>query len=653
MTRRNHTRDEKIYVTWAAVPGAGGYNLACANTPTSNAPLTSWSWWHCGSVDSGTTTTFTVDEDKRGDITRDLGHDRSYAVAVRAVATDPAQASPWLLSADAHPALPIDGGTMSVSRAAGSVSLWWTPPNHAQGYEIECATRENNVTGAYTRCADVETATVTHGKISVTISSWTAGGTDYTIDDAKMYDLRVRTTNAWGDSAYNFAPLIHPSMVSNLAVTDRRTTGFHATRKEAVAFTTGPNAGGYVLKSVTVPLKKANAETRATNVTLTLYEMAGSADYSRTSAPSSTALANATLSGAAPTATLEWTDTTWTCSGSGCNLQNGKTYFVVATSTDGSPAFEWAYTTTQTVTSLPSDNGWSIGFDHYQNSNNAWASYTSKKITEIVFATVPSLAASNVATTTATLTIGGYSGNWYYKHTNTGATCEGPVSLTTKDLAGLTDGTSYTYSAYSDSTCTTGNKLATAAAFTTLTPTLTASRRRLDDGDTDHRQPHGQLVLQAHQHRRDLRRPGGGGHEHEGPDRPHGGHGLHVQRLQRQYVHHGQPAGNGVGVHHARHRQQPERDPLHHRRGGELLRHSATGRAGVHHRLERGRLYAVQHRHPDRREGRVPNQPAGDAARGVGIKPEHRNDAGHAERRQQSRRPQARIPTPAPAAAAP
>ena len=61
-----------------------------------------------------------------------------------------------------------------------------------------------------------------------------------------------------------------------------------------------------------------------------------------------------------------------------------------------------------------------------------------------------------------------HSGNWYYKHTNTSATCEGPVSGTTKALTGLTDGTSYTYSAYSDSTCTTGNLLATASSFTTL-----------------------------------------------------------------------------------------------------------------------------------------------------------------------------------------
>ena len=82
------------------------------------------------------------------------------------------------------------------------------------------------------------------------------------------------------------------------------------------------------------------------------------------------------------------------------------------------------------------------------------------------FTTLAQLTATGVTATTATLTIAGHTGNWYYKHTNTGATCDGPVSGTTKDLTGLTPGTSYTYSAYSDSECRTS--VATASSFTTL-----------------------------------------------------------------------------------------------------------------------------------------------------------------------------------------
>ena len=230
VTRDNYPEDEKLNVSWDAVTGAGGYNLACAASPPSNTPLSSVSWWHCGSVDSGSTTTFTVDKDKRDGRDQDLSIWRSYAVAVRAVIADPAQASPWLLSATAHPARVPERATMSVSRATGSVSVSWTPPNHAQGYEIECAAYDLAETPqgppsnepSYTLCADVETATVTNGKIDVTISSWTAGGTDYTVDDAKTYDLKVRTTNAWGESPDALAPLIYPAdmlTVSNTGAT--------------------------------------------------------------------------------------------------------------------------------------------------------------------------------------------------------------------------------------------------------------------------------------------------------------------------------------------------------------------------------------------------------------------------------------------------
>ena len=86
-----------------------------------------------------------------------------------------------------------------------------------------------------------------------------------------------------------------------------------------------------------------------------------------------------------------------------------------------------------------------------------------------------SLNVSFVAGTTATLGIINHSGNWYYKaDTGPDTTCQGPVSTTTEALTGLTPGTTYTYKAYSDATCTTGNLLATASAFTTPA-TLTAS----------------------------------------------------------------------------------------------------------------------------------------------------------------------------------
>ena len=94
----------------------------------------------------------------------------------------------------------------------------------------------------------------------------------------------------------------------------------------------------------------------------------------------------------------------------------------------------------------------------------------------------PALAASAVTATTATLTLSGWvpgtgtgqDGAWYYKHGNPGATCSGAQSATTASLTGLTTNTRYTYTAYSDSTCTSANELAAAKPFTTLNPALTA-----------------------------------------------------------------------------------------------------------------------------------------------------------------------------------
>ncbi len=543
VTRDNYTLDEKLYVGWSVVSGASGYNLACAASP-STQPMTSWSWWHCGSVASDSTTTFTVDKDKRGGLDQDLSIWRSYTVAVRAVTSDPAQASPWVLSTDAHPATPPGLVTEDISalRTAGSVSVTWTWPKYGQGYEVECATWENNASSAYTLCADVETADVVNGKVTATISSWTAGGTNYTIDDAKTYDLRVRTTNAWGNSTWALAPLIHPNpalTVSNIGVTaatltvgghsgnwyyqadtspdntcqgpvsgsSKNLTGLsphtsytysaysdsgcttanllatatqfttlfasvsnlsstkstqfesyiHTDMNQAVAFTTGSNTGGYVLKSVTVPLKN----TGGTNgMVFELRAMQGTGQYSSTSQPSDTVLA--TLSTATPTAST-YTDTTVTCSGSGCSLAPNTTYFVTARTGDVHRAYSWALSTSETEAAQPSGNGWSVGFGHYHSHGASdWGSYSDWNIAEITFETVTTLTPSNLTATGATLTIAGHPGDWYYKYTSpSGGTCSNAVSGASTTVT--MGGGSYTFAAYSDASCS--NLLATTVAF--------------------------------------------------------------------------------------------------------------------------------------------------------------------------------------------
>ena len=79
----------------------------------------------------------------------------------------------------------------------------------------------------------------------------------------------------------------------------------------------------------------------------------------------------------------------------------------------------------------------------------------------------PTLAGSSVEAATATLTIGNWTGSWYFKYTApSGGDCSASaVSTTTKDLTGLSTNTDYTYKAYSDSGCST--LLATASSFLT------------------------------------------------------------------------------------------------------------------------------------------------------------------------------------------
>ena len=131
-------------------------------------------------------------------------------------------------------------------------------------------------------------------------------------------------------------------------------------------------------------------------------------------------------------------------------------------------------TTSDNETLQPAGNGWSIAnLARYQQAN--WldepGSHTMKVKIEALGH--PSLTGSSTSTTGGTLAIALHTGSWHYK-ANTGphTTCQGPVSTKTVTLSGLTAGTSYTYTAYSDSGCAT--PLAS-ASFTTLSPSLTAS----------------------------------------------------------------------------------------------------------------------------------------------------------------------------------
>ncbi len=77
------------------------------------------------------------------------------------------------------------------------------------------------------------------------------------------------------------------------------------------------------------------------------------------------------------------------------------------------------------------------------------------------------LQASTVGADSATLTIGNYSGTWYYKQSApTAGTCSSGVSTASTTLSSLSTGQIHTFKAYKDSQCT-GAVLATAPPFLT------------------------------------------------------------------------------------------------------------------------------------------------------------------------------------------
>ncbi len=129
---------------------------------------------------------------------------------------------------------------------------------------------------------------------------------------------------------------------------------------------------------------------------------------------------------------------------------------------------------TETVTATGLNKATAYTFKAYSNSSCSTELATAAAVTTAT----PALAASGILKDAATLTLSGWAagtdGDWYYKHTvPTGGTCStDAVTGQTVNLTGLTVNTDYTYEAYSDSTCTTANLLATAAQSTTL---LTAS----------------------------------------------------------------------------------------------------------------------------------------------------------------------------------
>ena len=259
-------------------------------------------------------------------------------------------------------------------------------------------------------------------------------------------------------------------------------------RQCATAFTTGARVGGYVLVKVTGDFNDHPGSPG--NISVAIH----AADANNSKIPASSSLV--TLSGSNPTSDGTYA---YTCPASqaGCYLDANTTYFVVMSApsaTSGVHYYILAVTKDDAEDKLPATNGWSIANDGYaKNGANAWQKIsTSDTNTDTGMISVVardqelSLSASGIARTAATLHLGGGPASWWYKANKTpDNTCQGPAIGKSKTLSGLTTGASYTYTAYSDSSC--ANSLAShtfttnaaAAPAAPAAPTLTTGNRQL------------------------------------------------------------------------------------------------------------------------------------------------------------------------------
>ena len=248
---------------------------------------------------------------------------------------------------------------------------------------------------------------------------------------------------------------------------------FGTQKRVGQAFTTGSNTGGYTLSSIAGSFSIPILSGVNPAFEVKLHAASGNTPGAE--------ITTATFSGSNPTTGTTYT---YTCSGTGCALNANTTYFVTfsAPSATGSNRYLLYGTTSDNESLTPSGNGWSIANASVaKDGAGAWYVHSASQSGQISVTAdtqstaPPSFTASAVTDTTATLTLVGRSGAWWLKETapNSG-TCTAGEADYSHALSSLTQSTTYTYKAYSDSTCTDANELASETFSTPATVTVSS-----------------------------------------------------------------------------------------------------------------------------------------------------------------------------------
>ena len=482
ITRSDDTkrRSGRIDVNWTGDSNATGYNLVCAVAWSESA---GWNWHPCGWVDAATDTVkFTtvpanasqpvgIVSYKRGAESQlppgiiplegsQVAHStpRMYAVSIRAVSNTPDNASAWTPSASIKPLNP-KLSNLAHTRTDGQIALSWTPNPYTTGYEIDCAV----LGSSYTRCATLANQDHSASQHSVTISTWTAGGTEYAIDNSSIYDIRICSANTWGYGCY-LAPLIYPNValsVSGVKATSATLTIINHREAWYYKATSGPHTTCQGPVAAGTSNQALSGLTAGSSYTYSAYSDSGctTGNLLATAAQFTT---TASLSVSSITAT----GATLTISG-----HTGQWWYQgqeVGTSLGTCTSVPSGYAVT--LTDLESKTMYD--YKAYDKANCAEADLlTSTRFTTLHSGGGAGFTASDVTHNSARLTLSGHTGNWHYKG-GSRAGGEGPCTAGPSnfivDLANLTASTPYTYSAYSDSNCRTLITSATTVTFDTL-----------------------------------------------------------------------------------------------------------------------------------------------------------------------------------------
>ena len=364
---------ELIDVEWSAVTGATGYDV---------------NYWHAwygtkrahSNISGGSETT------KKARITLPANSNvGDYHVSVRAI--DANGPGLWKESA-AIPSISIVPKASNVTAARATndnttINVSWTICD----VQASWCNGGTPVTGQLVNISSdggaswerVKTLTsYTSGSTVAIASSEVTGG----IVGSKSYLVEVgietRFKTTWVRAA---APVPHVyQTVSNLANAGTSPNVVMGSQRWANGFTTGSHPAGYTLQSVVTRVQYGGSGSDA------LVWKIHTATTDTDPLPTSTVVA--TLSGNTPTST-SYSNFTYTCSGSGCNLEPDTTYFLVAT-TSGSTIHFWNYTLDLGETANPSNSGWSINKSRSStDGGSTWVTYEEAGKFEVRFKPKP------------------------------------------------------------------------------------------------------------------------------------------------------------------------------------------------------------------------------------------------------------------------